>query len=279
MLGDNGLVISGYEFLKEKGCEKNVNMKKLPYNLAKIVNRLIRRKEEYNWKNKILYPFLDTGYKIVNNRLYDNGNILKYNHPELIEEWDFSKNNKIGIQPDKISRFSQEKVHWKGKCEHKWFDSIYSRTYDHKGCPECLIEESRIASDIMGEIGLYPKSVITVYNCYHNSNIAKCDAVDSENKIVVEYDGYYWHRNKTSIDIRKTLALIATGYKVIRIREKSLLSLKNAINNDNYYEINDFSPYGNNRNKEIIKIVTKIREKHHHETIRHDSGNYLPHFC
>lgn len=41
-------------------------------------------------------------------------------------------------------------------------------------------------------------------------------------KLVIEYDGEYWHRGKHDTDVRKTRALIAAGYRVARVRENDL---------------------------------------------------------
>ena len=48
-------------------------------------------------------------------------NDLKTTHPELLDEWDYEKNNKLGIFPEKVSRGSNEKVWWIcKKCGYEW---------------------------------------------------------------------------------------------------------------------------------------------------------------
>jgi hypothetical protein len=41
-------------------------------------------------------------------------------------------------------------------------------------------------------------------------------------RIVVEYDGAYWHRNRLISDVRKTERLTHAGYRVLRVREHPL---------------------------------------------------------
>jgi hypothetical protein len=45
-------------------------------------------------------------------------------------------------------------------------------------------------------------------------------------RLVIEYDGEYWHGRKHDTDTRKTRELIAMGYRVARIRENDLPHLE-----------------------------------------------------
>lgn len=56
------------------------------------------------------------------------------NYPELVKEFDFSKNN---LNPDEISHKSSMKVYWKCKYGHEWKDTVAHRTSDHRSCPFC----------------------------------------------------------------------------------------------------------------------------------------------
>lgn len=62
-------------------------------------------------------------------------NNLKSNNPDLMEEWDFSKNNEI--DPTFVSSGSAKKVWWKCKiCGYEWQSRISHRT-NGTGCPKC----------------------------------------------------------------------------------------------------------------------------------------------
>ncbi|MCW1100212.1 DUF559 domain-containing protein [Streptomyces sp. RS2] len=53
-------------------------------------------------------------------------------------------------------------------------------------------------------------------------------------KLVIEYDGSYWHADKTGLDIEKSRDLLAAGYLVARLREHPLPPLP--IDDPNYAE-------------------------------------------
>lgn len=49
---------------------------------------------------------------------------LSATHPNLVKEWDYAKNNALGIYPDKIRYGSNKKVWWVCKHGHEWYASI-----------------------------------------------------------------------------------------------------------------------------------------------------------
>lgn len=60
---------------------------------------------------------------------------LAYRFPELIDEWDYEKNQ--GLNPSQVTAGNDLKVYWKcKKCGFSWPSSIGSRTKGH-GCPAC----------------------------------------------------------------------------------------------------------------------------------------------
>ena len=195
-------------------------------------------------------------------KYYINGNDFASNFPELLKEWDYEKNNKLEIFPNKIARFSSKKVYWKCKKDHEWTTELKSRTLHNTNCKKCYNsnQNSKIEETIMSKIEIKSGKVKTLYDCYKSGNIAQCDGIDTKNKIVVEYDGHYWHKDRSDVDTLKTQALIDSGYTVIRIREKKLPSLKSKISRENYYEILDVYPYGTQEKvrKEIGNIVNQL---------------------
>ena len=63
-------------------------------------------------------------------------NNLSYIRPDLVNEWDYSKNKKC---PEEYSWASNEKVFWKCQtCGSSWFAEIFNRSKDNgTGCPRC----------------------------------------------------------------------------------------------------------------------------------------------
>ena len=54
----------------------------------------------------------------------------------LIEEWDWLENNKLGLDPQKLTCGSRKKAFWICKKGHKWYSNIADR-YKGSGCPYC----------------------------------------------------------------------------------------------------------------------------------------------
>ena len=48
-----------------------------------------------------------------------------------------------------------------------------------------------------------------------------CDVIAGQHRLVIEYDGSYWHKDRAR-DARKTSRLNDAGWRVIRIREEPL---------------------------------------------------------
>lgn len=58
-------------------------------------------------------------------------------HPELLEEWDWEANDKIGLNPKKLKPMSDAVAHWIcSKCGRKWTAPIKTRSKGH-GCWVC----------------------------------------------------------------------------------------------------------------------------------------------
>jgi len=70
----------------------------------------------------------------ANRRVMVGYNDLRTLHPELPEEWDYEKNNRL--KPEDVTYRSRRKVWWKCRNGHSWKAEIYER---HKGigCPYC----------------------------------------------------------------------------------------------------------------------------------------------
>ena len=58
------------------------------------------------------------------------------NKPELLKEWDYEENDKLGITPKNITYSSEKKVWWICEKSHKYERAVYSKIKGH-GCPYC----------------------------------------------------------------------------------------------------------------------------------------------
>jgi hypothetical protein len=71
------------------------------------------------------------------------------NNEKLITEWDWEKNNELGLSPNRLTLGSNKKAAWVCKEGHKWVATINNRALKSSGCPYC---SGRLP--IMGETDL-----------------------------------------------------------------------------------------------------------------------------
>ena len=62
--------------------------------------------------------------------------IYVVDNKNLMAEWDWEKNNKRGLNPEKLSSFSHKKAFWVCKYGHSWETRIAQRSKGY-GCPYC----------------------------------------------------------------------------------------------------------------------------------------------
>ncbi|WP_353357983.1 zinc-ribbon domain-containing protein [Intrasporangium sp. DVR] len=141
---------------------------------------------------------------------------LAWLDPELAAEWHEDND----LTPWHVKPFSAGVVA-KWRCaanpEHVWDAAVIDRS-SGRLCPLCstagtsMIEKAFLAA----AQSLDPDA--------HAARIDRwrVDVLIPSARLVVEYDGEYWHSEKQETDSRKTAALIQAGYCVARIRENSL---------------------------------------------------------
>ena len=90
---------------------------------------------KHSWEASIESRVRGTGCPYCTNNIVLPGfNDLEYKRPDLIKEWDYSKNT---FEPFTITPGSGKKAWWIcSACGHQWLAEISSRNKGH-GCPEC----------------------------------------------------------------------------------------------------------------------------------------------
>lgn len=151
--------------------------------------------------------------------------------PELAEEWHPYKNG--SLKPSDVTKSSNKKVWWLGKCGHEWQAVIGSR-FAGCGCPLCH-KEFKIS---------YPEKAVFYYlekflDCVVEENYKpdwlkgkELDIYIPSLSLGIEYDGKNWHKNVDS-DLEKNRICQDHGVDILRIREKGLPELSSG----NVYEI------------------------------------------
>ena len=144
-----------------------------------------------------------------------NGSLLEA-MPEILEEWDFDKNEK---GPEHYSPNSHSEVYFKCLFGHESNPArIYNKFNAQSKCPRCTIHSSE------AEIRLYCEysGVFKKVEWQKKIENIEVDIFLPELKIAIEVDGYPWHENSIEKDITKNKRLHDFGVKVFRVRDRKL---------------------------------------------------------
>lgn len=186
-----------------------------------------------------------------NGKVLNEFNNLAYVNPQLASEWDYELNDN---KPNEVFPYTITKVWWVCNRGHEpYLSSVASRT-NGNGCKRCSI----------GNRSSYPEQALFKYikmifpeseNLYpipNGSSNLEVDILIKNLKVVIEYDGYYFHKEKLDKDVEKTKKLNSMNYKVIRVREEGLPNVCGVEN------ISIKFPIKNNLNSTIKKVLESI---------------------
>ena len=141
-------------------------------------------------------------------------NDLEKVNPILAMEWHPTKN--LGLLPRDVTAGSEKKVWWKCEKGHEWQATIASRNSGN-GCPVCNSERQTSFPEYA--IVYYLKKYgLDVLHSYRGQGY-ELDVYIPSKKIAIEYDGSFWHENKTRKDLEKNQRCKKDGIKLYRIRE------------------------------------------------------------
>lgn len=151
------------------------------------------------------------GYKVLSG--YNDLSTLR---PDIAEEWDYEKNE--NLKPTDCSLGSTKCVYWKcKKCGNSWKAQITDRTTRGYGCSKC--NSCKKTS--------FPEYAIFYYLSKYETDIIhsykdlgfELDIYLPNQKIGIEYDGMYWHKEAKERDLKKNKKCKELGIKLYRIRE------------------------------------------------------------
>ena len=180
-----------------------------------------------------------------NHKVLAGYNDLATTHPEIAKEWHPTKNG--DLKPTDVTVGSNKKVWWICEKGHEWKTTIGSRTLLSSNCPHCSLSgTSRVELIVLYYLNQY--SNCEIIHRYRELGF-EIDIYIPSLKIGIEYDGVYFHQNKTKQDLTKNKHCVENGITLYRIREKGLKSL-----NDTSIDI----VYNHNSKKEFSSLISQL---------------------
>ena len=213
--GENDLQTINPTLAKEWNYEKNGNLK--PDNFLTNSHKKVWWKcsEGHEWQATIDSRNNGHGCPYCSGRCVVKGeNDLQTVNPTLAKEWNCEKNG--GLKLEQITANSNKKVWWKCNKGHEWQATIANRN-NGRGCPVCNSERQTSFPEFALEYYL-EKHGLEVIHSYKEQGY-ELDIYIPSKKIAIEYDGYYWHKNKMKKDLEKNKKCEKDGIKLYRIRE------------------------------------------------------------
>lgn len=169
-------------------------------------------------------------------------NDLQTVNPTVSREWSYERNNVL--TPKDIVPFSDKIVWWKCSKGHEWKAAVKDRSRG-TGCPVCASERHTSFPEY-AIVYYLTKSGLDVIHSYKEMGY-ELDIYIPSKKIAIEYDGSYWHQNKTKQDLDKNLKCQKDGIQLYRIREGLLPLNDSSID----YIVQDYQ-------KDLQKVLSEI---------------------
>lgn len=219
------------------------------------------------WKTSIASRVNGSGCSICAGKVILSGyNDLQAVNPLLASQWHPFKNKKL--TPSQVAAGSSKKAWWICDKLHEWEAIISSRNRGH-GCRQCSEPgTSKIQQAFHQSLAkIFPDLECDVHILipFKKKLSMNVDMFSADLKLVVEYDGHYYHsgalsgRSTTSHmahDTEKTQMLVNAGYRVIRIRENGLPHL--GMKTQNVFEL-DYK-YGTSMDNPIAMMKEWLEE-------------------
>ena len=154
----------------------------------------------------------------MNNQILKNYNDLNTINPKLAKEWNYEKNG--DLKPDMVMPNSNKKVWWRCNKGHEWEADICSRNVG-ANCPYCAKELQTSFPE--QAIYFYIKKIFPDAISGDRHLKMELDIFIPSEKIAIEYDGAFWHRNPAKDERKNELC---KKHKILLFRVKENLQEK-----------------------------------------------------
>ena len=215
LIGFNDLTTTNPTLAAEWNYEKNENLS--PQDVTRSSSRKVwwRCSEGHEWQATIANRNYENNCPICQNKKILVGyNDLTTINPTLASEWDYERNG--NLIPENFAESSGKKVWWKCKKGHEWYVTIASRNIG-TGCPICNSERHTSFPEF-ALVYYLKKYGVDVIHSYKDLGY-ELDVYIPSKKIAIEYDGSYWHKDKTEKELKKNARCKSDGIVLYRIRQ------------------------------------------------------------
>ena len=216
------LIAKQWHYKKNKPLKPN----EVTSHSGKSVWWICDKEKSHIWKTSISNRTFGYGCKYCSGQAVNKTNSLKDINVNLAKEWHYELN--APLSPNQVTANSNKYAWWicKRNNKHIWRSKIAHRNKG-SGCPFCKtgaksLRELKILFELKSIFkNINPKG----HSILVKSKILQCDIYIDSLELIIEYDGSYWHKNKTSVDRKKTSVLLQEGYRVLRLRERPLAKI------------------------------------------------------
>lgn len=215
LIGYNDFLSIKPDIAREWNNEKNINLLPNMFTAGSGKKVWWRCEKGHEWQATIVSRTNGGGCPVCSGKkIMPTVNDLATLYPDIAKEWDMMKNG--NLLPSSISPGDRRKVWWICRKGHEWKSVVYSRTYQHTGCPECRKEQQ---TSFPEQAILFYCMKVTRADSRSKEYGKEIDIYLPEYKIGIEYNGVYWHKSKKDSDRLKRIFFAEKNIRIITVEE------------------------------------------------------------
>lgn len=207
---------------------------------SRMVSWVCSADPNHRWKAKIANRYYGKGCPYCSNQIVEVGiNDLTTTDPDLAREWHPTRNT---VPIESVSAGSIARAWWVCDKGHEWSNRVFQRGRMGTGCSRCAMKgtskiEIALRKRFSSLLSIDDEGPQRVGIPFSNSSSMSVDILGHSSglRVVIEYDGSFWHKDRIDKDFEKTNLLLEGGFVVIRIRESPLPFLD--IHHNNLFQI------------------------------------------
>ena len=213
--GENDLQTLNPDLAKEWNYDKNKEL--TPLDVLPKSGRKVWWKcsKGHEWQSSISSRSNGNGCPYCSGqRVLIGFNDLRTLNPTLANEWNYERNG--NLKPEDVTINNGKKVWWICSKGHEWQAKIYHRN-SGSGCPVCHSERNTSLPEFALLYYLRETGLEIIHS--YKEHGYELDIFIPTLHIAIEFDGYFWHKDKKQNDLEKNRKCEKDGIKLYRIRE------------------------------------------------------------